>query len=282
MPNPGPCVVWANHHQFVPGEAIRVDRLESRMLLWCRHGFGSVIVDGSQIALEPSSAALLPWGVRIFYQAARISPFELGGVHLIPHCSGAWQPGAAHGPEDEGAGSPLRADAPGLPQGLVQATWEAHPSLHHLAEHVAVRWMRSPPDEVTARNQGFLLAAELSEMHSRASDEVLPRELSRMLAAMRARIDRDWTLDTLAAAAGCSPAWLTRLSARHLRRSPRRHLALLRLERACDLLRASPTNVTVAAVGLAVGLPDQARFAKVFRFAYGVSPSAWRRLQTRM
>ena len=280
MLNPGPCVVWANHHQFVPGEAIRVDRLESRMLLWCRHGSGSVIIDGSQIALEPGAAALLPWGVRIFYQAARIGPFELGGVHLIPRCGGAWQPGAAHGPEDERAGSPLRADDPGLPQGLVQATWEAHPSLHHLAEHVAARWMRSPPEEATARSQGLLLAAELSELNRRASADDLPRELSRMLAAMRTRIERDWTLDTLAAAAGCSSAWLTRLSTRHLRRSPRRHLALLRLERACDLLRASPA--TVAAVGLAVGLPDQARFAKVFRSAYGVSPSAWRRLQTRM
>jgi len=270
-----PQIVWANWFQALAGEELSVSRLESRMLLWCRRGVGRVTVDGTLIPLPPGGFALLTWGCAIRYQAARRLPFVLGGVHLIPQCSAPWRPGAAHGPDDPYHGHPGRGDAPDLPRTVITGSWSALPALQHLAEHLAERWTAGPPDAATATAQGVLLYAELQRLNRVRTAGELPPELSRVLAAMNARPALPWSLADLAASAGCSPAWLTRQFTRHVRCSPRRHLAALRLERACALLRSS--DLPIAAVGAAVGLPDQFRFAKVFRAAYGLAPSAWRR-----
>ena len=272
-----PCVVWANHHQCTSGELIDIQRLESRMLLWCRRGSGTVTVDGTQIELPPASFALLPWGVRISYQAARRGPFELGGVHLIPRHAGAWRPGAVHDPHDVMAGHPDRADDPTLPAGLTTGTWADYPVLYHLAEHLALRWSRTPPDPTTSYAQGAMVMAELTPLARCPDIDALPAELNRMLAAIQAHPARTWTLQDLAYAGGCSPAWLTRIALRHLGRSPCRQVAAVRLERACELLRSH--SMSIAAVGAAVGLPDPARFAKVFGAHFGMAPTAWRRLR---
>ena len=275
--NSAPCVVWANHHQGIPGEVIDIPRLESRMLLWCRRGAGTVTVDGTLVDLPPAQFVLLPWGVRIVYRAARRNPFELGGVHLIPRHAGIWRPGAVHDPSEALAGSPDRADDPALPSGIWNGTWVNHPALYHLAEHVAMRWIRTPPDQATSYAQGALMMAELQDL-SRCPDlNALPLELTRMLAAIQAHLTRIWMLSDLAHVAGCSPAWLTRLAMRHLRRSPCRQVAVMRLERACELLRSH--SMAIAAVGASVGLPDGARFTKVFSAHFGISPSAWRQLR---
>ena len=277
MNKPAPCVVWANHHQCTPGEVIEVPRLESRMLLWCRRGVGTVVVDGAALDLQPASFALLPWGVRITYRAARRGPFELGGVHLIPRHSGHWRPGAAHNFDDQLAGNPGRADDTSLPAGMTTGTWANYPGLYHLAEYLAIRWTRTPPDQATSYAQGATLMAELRDLARRLDPGTLPTELTRMLAAIQAHLTRSWMLSDLAQVAGCSPAWLTRIAMRHLRRSPCRQVAVVRLDRACDLLRS--TVMPVAAVGAAVGLPDAARFAKVFTAQFGLSPTAWRKMR---
>ena len=268
-----PQVVWANWYQFLAGEAISIDRLESRMLVWCRRGTGTLTVDGAPINLSPGGFALLPWACTISYRAGRRAPFLLGGVHLIPRASGAWRPFAAHSLAES---IPGRADDASLPLGIHTGRWADHPALHHLAEHVVERWQAAQPDASTAAAQGHLVQTELIRL-GRATTATLPPELLRLLSAMAQRPALSWSLADLAAGAGCSPAWLTRMFRRHLRTSPRRHLAAVRLERACSLLRDS--DLAVAAVGAAVGLMDPRRFSIVFRTAYGQSPGQWRRRQ---
>jgi AraC-like DNA-binding protein len=270
-----PQVVWANWYQAMAGEEMHVSRLESRMLLWCHRGAGQVWVDGASLPLTPGGFALLPWGCAIRYLAARRQPYLLGGVHLVPRSSAPWRPGAAHGPGDPYHGHPGRRDDPALPRSVVAGAWEVAPALHRLVEHLAERWTAGPPDVATATAQGHLLHAELLRLDRSRTARDLPVALSRVVAAMAERPALPWSLADLAAAAGCSPAWLTRQFAQHLRCSPRRHLATLRLERACALLRSS--DLSIAAIGTAVGIPDRFRFAKVFRTAYGLPPSAWRR-----
>jgi len=276
-----PCVVWANFYQFTGGERVDVPRLESRMLLWCRRGTGGVTIDGTTLSLPPGAFALLPWGVRIRYAAARHKPFELGGAHLVP-CyasawAGTWRPGAAHGPTDPLAGSRSRANSPGLPAELICGDWSHHPALLHLAEYLAASWTTAVPNHATARGHGDLLMSEFTALAHHPQRHALPVELQRMLAAIQAHPSRTWMLADLAGVADCSSAWLTRLSMLHLRRSPCRHVTVVRLERGCSLLRQQ--TQTIAAIGVAIGISDASRFAKIFRSYYGISPLVYRQRQ---
>lgn len=270
-----PVVVWANWVQFRPGEEFIHPRVESRLLVWCRRGSGRLTLDDREVPFPPGGFALLPWGARLHYRGARRQPFLLGGVHLIPRHDMPWEPVVAHGPGARLAGHAGRGDDAGLPRGLVCGTWSEHPALAQLAGHLAERWSMAVPDAVTAAAQGRLVFDGLSRLGRDAGDVGFPVALRRVLAAMQARPAADWSLDELASLGGCSRAWLVRLFNQHLRRPPHRHLAALRLERACALL--ADGDAPVAAVGAAVGIPDQARFAKVFRAAYGLPPTAWRR-----
>jgi AraC-like DNA-binding protein len=50
-----------------------------------------------------------------------------------------------------------------------------------------------------------------------------------------------------------------------------------RMQRARDLLRdADHDGRTIAEIGRAVGLPSAAHFTRLFRAAYGITPSAFR------
>jgi len=79
----------------------------------------------------------------------------------------------------------------------------------------------------------------------------------------------------LAEAMGVSPTHLRRLFARVAGKSPSRCLREMRLEFAQDLL--ANTEDSVGEIAEAVGASSMAVFARAFRAATGVSPTAWRR-----
>jgi len=72
------------------------------------------------------------------------------------------------------------------------------------------------------------------------------------------------------------------LSERHLRRqfreaygtTPRRYLTVVRMERAADLLRT--TRLGVEQIARILGYPNAATFDRIFKRAFGTTPSQWR------
>lgn len=269
-----PAVCLANWYQFAPGELVHNRAVESRMVLWCRRGRGTVEVDGAPVALPPGGFAVLPWGHGVRYLADRRAPFLVGGAHLVARC-GAWQPRVAHRPGDPLARHPDRSDAADLPRGVQTGQLADHPALAALVEHCAESWARRWADEPEGRAQGALLLAELRLLAAAPAPDALPRELARVIEAVRRNPQLPWNAAELARAAGCGVAWLARLFRRHLRSSPRRWVEAQRLERARALLvdRGRP----VAEIAATVGIPDPFRFSKRFRALYGVSPRQMRR-----
>lgn len=246
------------------------------MLLWCRSGSGQVWVDDQEMALPPGGFGLLPWGCAIRYRAARRQPFLVAGVHLIPRLRGVFQAGVAHAPGHPLAGSSYRQDDPALPRSLLTGRLDDHPELGALAEHLAHAWQRrGPPKAELARAQGAVFFAALSALTDVAETMTLPGELQRIDEAVRRHLDRIWDLPRLAETAGCSQAWLTRLTRRHWRKSPCRWLQCLRLEEARRLLASG--GLAVAEVAIRVGIADRHRFSRVFHANYGVPPRSWRR-----
>lgn len=83
------------------------------------------------------------------------------------------------------------------------------------------------------------------------------------------------SLSTLAAEEGLSTYALIRAYKRRFAITPMRHLASLRVECACRLLRE---GVEPAAVAAEVGFADQAHLTRVFKQRLGTTPGAYQRM----
>ena len=83
-----------------------------------------------------------------------------------------------------------------------------------------------------------------------------------------------WTLAELSAQLYVGPFHLARQFVRSLGMPPMRYLARWRAQKAAGLLVS--TDLTVAAIGAAVGWPDPSQFSRRFRAEFGVSPRAYR------
>jgi AraC family transcriptional regulator, arabinose operon regulatory protein len=91
---------------------------------------------------------------------------------------------------------------------------------------------------------------------------------------MSEHLDQSMRVSALAALANLSPAHFTVLFKEQTGCSPRDYLHLLRIHRACQLLRSSALNVKEIAARL--GYQDQFHFSRQFKAFQGVSPSEYR------
>jgi AraC-like DNA-binding protein len=89
-----------------------------------------------------------------------------------------------------------------------------------------------------------------------------------------ARLDHEWTPETLAREAGCSPERLRRMCHRELGRSPLQQVVYLRMRKAAELL--GPNQLTLREVAKAVGYENPLRFSNAFKAHVGCRPSEYR------
>lgn len=120
----------------------------------------------------------------------------------------------------------------------------------------------------------FLLAG-LHRIHrSRRSSR--PEDwLRRAIDFMHDQLSTEVSMDEVAAAAGFSKGHFQRRFHATVGETPLAYLNRLRLERAAVYLRESP--VPVCEIAAAVGFRDQRYFSRVWRKAFGVSPTRFRR-----
>jgi AraC-like DNA-binding protein len=101
---------------------------------------------------------------------------------------------------------------------------------------------------------------------------------ARHLLRARDLADRRYTepldVDDLAAAAGLSRAYFSRVFRRAFGESPHAYLLTRRLERAASLLRT--TDRSVAEICMSVGLASVGSFTTSFKRAFGATPTAYR------
>lgn len=93
---------------------------------------------------------------------------------------------------------------------------------------------------------------------------------------MMTRLDRPLRIEDVAAVAHTSKRQLQRSMIEVTGRDFRSTLAVLRMERAAELLRREP-DTTVREIAGRVGYSQPAQFAKAFRRHQGVAPAEYRR-----
>jgi AraC family transcriptional regulator, arabinose operon regulatory protein len=265
--------------QFAAGEESSYPHVESRMLLAVEAGRGVVEVDGQVVDLAPGSLVVMPWGHSVRYRPDTRDPYLVYGAHLIPWHSAAEPIDLAvpHHREHPLTGVPTRGDRPlAIGPRLWTSAGEQHPSLRTVARLAAQVWDRGTPTLEVARALGTLVvdALEAATPVPAHDDHGLPVALRRALAWIHAEPGRTVTLEQLSAAAGVSPATVTRQFRQHLRTSPLAWVLDSRIAAAKVLL--TTTGLPVAQVGRRVGFDDSYYFSRQFRARTGLTPSVWR------
>lgn len=268
---PDAIILQGDHFRFTPGEERGSASVQSRRLLWCRAGRGTVTVDGVRFALAPEDFLFMPWGHRVRYQADPRRGFAVGSIHLAPLHERGVDVRFYDIPQEAGAWPrPGRRDAPlpGLPAGGTGAgSFAHHPPLGQLAEYVVATFAREP-DETGQRALAHLLLAELAT--ALAAQRAAPSPaMGKAIAALDRAGDR-LPLAELAAALGTSPSSAIRLFKRETGLTPRRFQMERRIQRARALLTG--TDLPIQAVGAAVGMPQAHYFSRLFRALAGMSP----------
>jgi len=284
-PYPNAAIVLANHYQPAKGWSSSAPHVESRMLLWCKAGYGEVTVDGQPFPFEPYDFLCLPWGHRIAYQAHWQDPFFLGGIHIVPdHKRTAPMIfDVAHGPSSPLAGNPFRRDCElqGL-EGIIKGRFQGNSALFFLAEYTVQLFHPRPPDEWMARLSARQLLYHLTQLSDCPAKEAvgLPPELLRLMDFVHNHIDQPITLQDLSSLAEKSPATLHRLFQKHLHTSPAQWVADQRFNEARRL--CSTTHLTATELADRLGFGDIYHFSKFFKRKAGLSIREYRNQQGRM
>lgn len=273
-------VVYANAYQFGSKDRIHYPTVQSRVLLWCKSGYGEVRVNGQHYALAVDRFLVLPWEHAITYQADAKEPFLVAAIHLIPHHSYSHDVvfQVAHFPESPLYGLPWRRDRLlGLGSGVHHGVISWNGGLGYLAEYILHVFMRGNPSEWQARYLARLLIEEVHVALGPSGQTAprLPVALQQIMQYVRDHRQQALRLKELADFSGKSSSTVTRLFQRHLNCTPNQWIQRYRMEQARRLLRSS--RMPVAEVGRAVGIGDQYYFSKLFKKMIGQSPLVYRK-----
>jgi GntR family transcriptional regulator/MocR family aminotransferase len=179
-----------------------------------------------------------------------------------------------------------------IPPGVVHSCWTEEEGASEVVVHVdaseagglqAGVWPASPAAlglavAIGREAQSARLGELLAELRSGAPAPLLldPR-LTRVVTAVRERLDGAWSLETMAELAAMSVSAFRRAFTEAVGAPPVAWLLEQRLARAAALLR--DTDRTVTDIAYAVGFGSTSRLSEAFSRRHGVSPSVWRRDQ---
>lgn len=124
----------------------------------------------------------------------------------------------------------------------------------------------------------------MNPQHDRRADKAsaersskTPRAIERAKHYLHDKFNESVSLDELVALTRLSRFHLVRAFALHMGTPPHAYQLKLRIERACDLLRA---GVTAAEAATLVGFADQSHFTRHFKRIRHITPGQYARMHT--
>jgi AraC family transcriptional regulator len=131
-----------------------------------------------------------------------------------------------------------------------------------------------------------MVAVHLARSHSVQSRQGQPsptpvvshQRMRHLIEFIEANLHDHLTLDTMAAQVGISPLYLARAFKAAVGQSPHQYVLMRRIERAKELLRN--TDMPIVDVALSVGFSSQSHLSHWMIRHTGVSPAAYRRVET--
>jgi AraC-like DNA-binding protein len=272
-------VVYANYAPFHPGKKHSNGPVQSRMLVWCKAGRGTITANGVAYDFQPGNFLFLPWNHYIRYQAAARNPFLLAGIHIIPDYrkSGEilYRAFHSHQPNEREYNKRKDVFLKDFTDAFYGRVYGDSPLLL-LAEYIVLWFRREPRTEDMARSLAKDLLNELEyvRLHRKNADPCLAPSLSKVLRFIEANIDAPVDISVLAEKAGCSRPTLFRLFRKHLSCTPGNWFWRKKMEYAADLLTKS--NMRVGEIAGEIGMDDPYYFSKLFKKYCGKTAGKYR------
>ena len=241
-------LVWVGHSILRPPYRMVRPFSPGSHVVACFGGRGRVLIDGVEVDWRPGQVLLAPVHVLHAFEVAGRGPWKLAWVFF-----------------EDREGPPAIA---GHRARLIDA---------EAGDFVAALQMLTR-EAAGARDPALLQAlVAVVETQARrlAGSEPVDARLWRLWERVEGDLARDWSGRELARVAAVSEEHLRRLCQRHLRRSPMAHLAQLRMQRACPLLRSTSAKLEV--IAQQVGFSSIYTFSGAFKRWSGVPPSEFRR-----
>ena len=230
------------------------------LLLYCVSGSGWCDTTGGLCAIRHGDLAVLPPGT---FRASGTSAANPWSIHWAVFSGGQ----APQYLAEMGAGAAVAR----LPMG-------DDPELTRLFNEVAcclkpdrslVQWLRA------AHALGHLLTLVMEKRQRvTVADGDTIKKVAAAIIYMTEHLDEPPRVTALARLAALSPAHFGALFKQQTGSSPREYLHLLRIHRACQLLRRTPLSIKEIAARL--GYQDQFHFSRQFKAFQGLSPTEYR------
>lgn len=281
---PHSVIVRANYAQFGPSQKISFPAVKSRMLLWCKSGFGRIVVNGHEINMAPHKFVFLPWNHQIKYEASEEDPFFVGGVHVIPNHSATRHVSfeVAHRQNHPLASVSFRKDmkVAGI-NGVFEGWLRFDAPLYLLAEYCVQIFGRS---QKLARFSAQSLANELLgeiilyKQRENPGEMAMPAALEKMREYVEFNIQKPLSLNELVNFSGLSASTVGRLFRANYKLTPVEWILRKKIDRAKILL--STRRMPIKVVAEQVGIPDPYYFSKVFKRLVGKSPKEFKEVSS--
>jgi AraC-like DNA-binding protein len=255
-------------------------KVQSRMLLWCKSGHGTITVNGEKFVMKNGSFIFIPWNHKIYYSADFEYPFFLAGIHIIPDLKYKTLPyySIFHYEKPEEPEYQRRRDValPGF-ESVYSGTFVESDPLAMLAEYIVSWFERLPRSEDMARNLARMLICELYRFKSSPphSSFRLPFPLQKMLSHIDKNLENRIRISHLAKSGNCSKSTMFRLFRSHLDISPTNWILKRKMEHAAELLKKTP--LSVKEIGAKLCIEDPYYFSKIFKKVMRTSASEYRK-----
>ncbi|MBL8025869.1 MAG: AraC family transcriptional regulator [Fibrobacteres bacterium] len=283
-----PIIALANYYQFFKGEKKQQSCVKSRLLLWVKSGEGEITVNRVRHTLSAGDIYWLPWNKSLTYQAALDNPFCVGAIHLIPHHDTNIEPqfSVAHTENDALSNAKWRTDKilEGL-EGVLYKTYANDSALIYLAEHIVKSFRQNGPNENSCRTAAALLLNELNIFFNNRDDNnktysEKSTTLEPIIKFIENHINEPLSLKRLVRFSGKSSATLCRLFKAEFSTSPVNVILDMKINMAKQLL--TNQRLSVAEIGIKIGIDDPYYFSKLFKKRTGKSPREYRNTLTKI
>ena len=244
------------------GHAMRRDRHDDNLLMYCVSGRGHLRTDTWEGAVEAGQILLLPQGLSHAYEADANEPWTLFWVHF------------------QGASTRVFLQYLGYREGRPVVESGVSPLL--IGSFTSMMEVRrtgySTRAFINAANQLRHLVTQMSlEISAQQGRMQSGFELESIHAYMMENLEQTVSLDALAAVANMSKYHFSSRYKALTGYSPIKHFLNMKMEHACNLLDS--TDLGVGAIAGKLGYDDSLYFSRLFRKTIGLSPRRYRASQ---
>ena len=270
-------VLFANSFEFSAADIFHYPQVQSRCLIYCRSGHGTIVLNNESFPVTPGDFFLTTWNHSISYQPDPECPYILWCIHVIPSFPERQKiyfvPFHFPMPQFDEYHCRKNEPLPGFEE-LFHTVLADNAPLVQLMRYVISCYERQCPEQLL-RQFVSMLVYEL-QLLRHAVGVSASSQLQLIVGEIDRHLEDHDILDWVRNRTGLSTATIHRLMRREFHTTPGKFIRSRKLHFAAELLRE--TNIPIADISERLHFCDSFYFSRLFKQEFGCSPSCFRRM----